>query len=143
MAQEGLQTPMEAAVPVAALQVTTISHRSLEVSVPIVHHGSFWRLTTLIIGILGGLVGFSILLFLVWLSIRGPPREELPRTAPRPLSYNVPSTQSHYPRSLSVYSPGPEMDERGGQILVIQVSFSHLLRRDCCSRFSFCIGSFE
>ena len=81
------------------------------------------RLTTQIIGILGGLVGLSILSILVWFSIRPLPHEDLPYVTPQPLSHYAPSALSHYPRSVSVYSPEPEMDESGGQTPGIQVRF--------------------
>ena len=105
-------------VPVETPQVTTISRRSLEVSTLIIRHD---RLITRSIGILGGLVGFSVLLLLVWSSIRPPPDEDLPYTTPHPLSPHAPSTRSLYPHSISVYSPEPEMDESGGQTPGIQV----------------------
>ena len=65
----------------------------------------------------------SILTLLVWFTVRRKPHEDLPYTAPRPLSPYSPSTQSQYPLSISVYSPEPEMDETGGETPGIQVRF--------------------
>jgi len=113
-------TPHPRTGAVGPPQVATISHQSLEVGTPIVRRG---RLTTRLIGILGGLVGFSILLLLVWFSIRPPPREDLPHAVPYLLSHRAPSALSLHPHSVSVYSPEPEMCEGGGQTPGIQVRF--------------------
>ena len=55
---------------VGALQNTAISYRLSEVGVPVICRDDFQKSTSRIVGVVGGVVGFSALSLLIWSFLR-------------------------------------------------------------------------
>ena len=124
---------------VGALQNTAISYRLSEVGVPVICRDDFQKSTSRIVGVVGGVVGFSILSLLIWCFLRRRSREVPFHVTRRPSSHRTLSTRSYYPSSASVYSNDePEMDENGGQAPGVYVRFL-VLSRVMAVVLSFCI----
>ena len=129
---------------VGTLQNTAISYRLSEVGVPVICRDDFQKSTSRIVGVVGGVVGFSILSLLIWFFLRRRSREVPFHVTRRPSSHRTLSTRSYYPSSASVYSNDePEMDESGGQAPGVYVRFfSAFPRYGCGFKFLYCTEPF-